>query len=27
MAPIGMAAYYLAWKYLGGLLNAEVGIA
>jgi len=27
MAPIGMAAYYLAWKYLVGFLNAEVGIA
>lgn len=27
MAPIGMAIYYLAWKYLVGPLNAEVGIA
>ncbi|MBI3048500.1 MAG: hypothetical protein HYY76_09350 [Acidobacteria bacterium] len=27
MAPIGMAAYYLAWKYLVAFLNAEVGIA
>ena len=27
MAPIGMAIYYLAWKHLVGLLNAEVGIA
>jgi hypothetical protein len=25
--PIGMAAYYLAWKYVVGFLNAEVGIA
>jgi hypothetical protein len=27
MAPIGMAVYYLAWKYLVGFLNAEVGVA
>jgi hypothetical protein len=27
MAPIGMAAYYLVWKYLVGRLNEEVGIA
>lgn len=27
MAPIGMAVYYLAWKYLVGFLNQEVGIA
>ena len=27
MIPIGMAAYYLAWKYLVGRLNAELGIA
>jgi hypothetical protein len=27
MFPIGMAIYYLAWKYLVGFLNAEVGIA
>jgi len=27
MAPIGMAAYYLAWKYLVGFLNEEMGIA
>jgi hypothetical protein len=25
--PIGMAVYYLAWKYLVGFLNAEMGIA
>ena len=25
--PIGMAVYYLAWKYGVGRLNAEVGIA
>jgi hypothetical protein len=25
--PIGMAVYYLAWKYLVGFLNDEVGIA
>ena len=25
--PVGMAAYYLAWKFLVGSLNAEVGIA
>ena len=27
MFPIGMAVYYLAWKYLVGFLNEEVGIA
>ncbi len=27
MLPIGMAVYYLAWKYLVGFLNEEVGIA
>ena len=27
MAPVGMAVYYLAWKYLVGFLNQEVGIA
>jgi len=27
MVPIGMAVYYLAWKYLVGFLNEEVGIA
>jgi hypothetical protein len=27
MAPIGVAAYYLAWKYLVGFLNEEMGIA
>ena len=26
MVPIGMVVYYLAWKYLVGFLNAEVGI-
>lgn len=25
--PIGIAVYYLAWKYLVGFLNEEVGIA
>ena len=25
--PIGMAVYYLAWKYLVGFLNEEMGIA
>ena len=25
--PIGMAAYYLAWKYIVGFLNEEMGIA
>ena len=25
--PIGMAAYYLAWKYIVGFLNKEMGIA
>jgi hypothetical protein len=27
MIPIGMAIYYLAWKYFVGLLNEEMGIA
>lgn len=27
MLPIGMALYYLAWKYAVAFLNAEVGIA
>lgn len=27
MAPIGMGVYYLAWKYLVGALNREMGIA
>ena len=27
MFPIGMAIYYLAWKYLVGFLNKEMGIA
>jgi hypothetical protein len=27
MIPIGMAVYYLAWKFLVGYLNAEMGIA
>ena len=27
MVPIAMAVYYLAWKYLVGSLNTEVGIA
>ena len=26
LAPIGMAVYYLAWKYLVGSLNDELGI-
>jgi hypothetical protein len=25
--PIGIALYYLAWKYIVGFLNAELGIA
>ena len=25
--PVGMAAYYLAWKFLVGSLNREMGIA
>jgi len=25
--PVGLAAYYLAWKYLVGFLNRELGIA
>jgi hypothetical protein len=27
VVPIGMAVYYLAWKYLVGFLNEEMGIA
>lgn len=27
MLPVGMAIYYLAWKYVVGFLNAEVGVA
>lgn len=27
MVPIGMGVYYLAWKYLVGFLNDELGIA
>ena len=27
MVPIGMVIYYLAWKYLVGFLNEEMGIA
>jgi hypothetical protein len=27
VVPIGMAVYYLLWKYAVGFLNAEVGIA
>ena len=27
MAPIGMAVYFLAWKYLVGFLNEEIGVA
>ena len=27
MIPIGMATYYLAWKYGVGFLNEEVGVA
>ena len=27
MVPIGMAVYYLAWKFLVGFLNEELGIA
>ena len=27
MVPIGMGVYYLAWKYLVGFLNQEMGIA
>jgi hypothetical protein len=27
MIPIGMGVYYLAWKYLVGPLNGEMGIA
>jgi hypothetical protein len=26
MIPVGMAIYYLAWKYLVSFLNAEVGV-
>jgi len=25
--PIGLALYYLAWKYIVGFLNTELGIA
>jgi hypothetical protein len=25
--PVGMIAYYLAWKFLVGSLNHEMGIA
>jgi len=25
--PVGMAMYYLAWKFLVGSLNSEIGIA
>ena len=27
MLPIGLVTYYLAWKYLVGFLNEELGIA
>lgn len=27
MVPVGMTVYYLAWKYLVGFLNQEVGVA
>jgi hypothetical protein len=27
MVPIGMTVYYLAWKYLVGFLNEEMGVA
>jgi hypothetical protein len=27
MAPIGMAIYYLAWKFGVGFLNRELGIS
>jgi hypothetical protein len=27
MAPVGATVYYLAWKYLVGFLNREVGIS
>jgi hypothetical protein len=27
MVPIGMAVYYLVWKYVVGFLNEEMGIA
>lgn len=27
MVPIGMGVYYLAWKFLVGFLNEEIGIA
>lgn len=27
MVPIGMTVYYLAWKYVVGFLNEELGIA
>jgi hypothetical protein len=27
VVPLGMAVYYLVWKYAVGFLNAEVGVA
>jgi hypothetical protein len=27
MVPIGMAVYFLVWKYLVGFLNEEIGVA
>lgn len=27
MIPVGMTLYYLAWKYIVGYLNQEVGVA
>jgi len=27
MVPVGMTVYYLAWKYLVGFLNEEMGVA
>lgn len=27
MIPIGMVVYFLAWKYLVGFFNAEIGVA
>ncbi len=27
MVPIGMAVYFLIWKYLVGFLNEEIGVA
>ena len=26
-APVALIVYYLAWKYLVGALNAELGVA